>query len=208
MARKKKKRTIFWLVLLLILGSLAGGAYLLGVNLFAAVPLSPAAISTQAAAECQAKITKMLIDETLAFNYQKTRDLVFGEDEITSWLNRNLSDPRLREVRVEIEKGLVTFRGRFEPLLAGEKAGALRSLLSRRFAGVGMVFSVTTRPRVQTNRVVFEPLHITWGRITVPPKLMPDLPDALGLNPFEKRIRTIQGVRIEDHALVVTVYAD
>ena len=207
MARKRKP-TRLCLVFLVVLALAGAAGYLAWTNLFAAVPLPPAAVSTQAAAACQAKITKMLIDETLAFNYQRTRDLVFDDRELTSWLRTNLANPRLRDVRVAAEGGRVIFRGRWKPFRAGERSGTLRALLGRRLSGVGAVFTIVARPRVKAERIVFEPVRITWGRITVPPGLMPDLPDALGLNPFEKRIRTIQGVRVQDHALVVTVYAD
>lgn len=201
----KKKRSPIVLVFVLLLVCAAAVILYLAINILASVELRSAETTPEAAISCQTKITKMLIDETLAFNYKNTKDIPFSELELNSWLYDRLGKDR---VMVEFGKDDMTFSGIVHPL-AGKKApGRADNFLLGRLGDIRVAFRIVAKPQVRANRIVFKPERIVLGRLHVPPKLMPELPKTLNLNPFQKQVRTIKGIRVDKDSLLVTVYAD
>lgn len=208
MVAKKKKSSTF-IIASLLLVCLAAVIVYLAVEIFAAVKINDPETSHEAVESCRAKITKMLIDETLAFKYKNTKDIPFSELEINSWLKEKL-DGKKRPVRVNVQlgKNRVTFSGHFNPFAKKRPESAGEESLFKPLQKTNIAFRIVTKPKIHSNRIFFEPITIVLGQLHVPPKLMPQLPNTLDLNPFEKKIRTLKEVRISDGSLLVTVYAD
>lgn len=203
--KTKKKRSPIFIISVLLLLCVTAGILFLAVNIFAHVEIKSVETSPEAAESCRAKITKMLIDETLAFNYQKTTDVPFSELEINSWLKE---EPGHNRIIVQLIKDRVTFSGFLNPLVKKTSEGKSDHSLFKFLEAVSIAFKIVSQPTIRSNRIVFEPETIVLGRLHIPPNLMPELPNTLNLNPFEKKIRTIKAIRIADGSLLVTVYAD
>ena len=65
----KKKKSSLFIISLLILLCIASGIFYISMKVFAPAKIAATDMSPEAAESCKAKITKMLIDETLAFNF-------------------------------------------------------------------------------------------------------------------------------------------
>jgi hypothetical protein len=207
MASKKKKSPTVIILILLTLCIAAGILYPV-TKIFAPVEFSEVEVSQEDAESCQAKITKILIDETLAFNYQNTQDISFTEPEINAWLREKRKNGRVVKVQAQLEKDRITFSGLLSPFSMKESKGEKDIFLLRKLQNVTVAFQIVTKPIISSNRIIFEPVQISFGRLQLPLRLMPELPKALHLNPFEEQIRTIKEIRTVDGAFLLTVYAD
>ncbi|MEK6776393.1 MAG: hypothetical protein AABY87_05870 [bacterium] len=204
----KKKKSPLLIISLLILLCIVSGIFYISMKVFAPVKITVAEMSPEAAESCKAKITKMLIDETLAFNFKKTNDIPFTEMEINSWIHQKLENDRVFIVHVQLDKDRTIFSGLFNPFISKASRGVKENFISKPLRNAKIAFRIVTKPSVLSNQIVFEPEEIFFGRLQIPPQFMPEILNDLDINPFEKQIRTIKEVHIIDGSLVVTVYAD
>lgn len=205
---RRKKKTSTGMIIGVILFCLVAGVLFLTLKIFSTVPIRSISTSPEAAASCQAKFTKMLIDETLAFNYQQTRDITFSEIEINSWLQEKLLNKRVPTIRGNLQKDRIAFSGLYRPFAGKSFVHSFPFSLFRNFAEISITFRLYTRPALRSDRVYFDLERVILGKLHIPPGLMPNFLNALDLNPFKKEVRTIKQVNITDGALIVTVYAD
>ncbi len=204
----KKKRSPTLIVLILLFLCIVAGIFYPVIKIFTPIEITAVEVSPEAAESCQAKITKILIDETLAFNFQKTRDIAFSESEINSWLQEKRKNDRIVKVHVKLEKGRITFSGLLSPFLRKESEGRRENFLLRHLQEITVGFRIVTEPVIRADRIIFKPGQIAFGRLQLPPRFMPELPNVLHLNPFEEQIRTIKEIRVVDGSFLVTIYAD
>ena len=204
----KKKKSPLFIISLLILLCIASGIFYISMKVFAPVTIAASEISAEAAESCKAKITKMLIDETLAFNFKKTKDISFTWMEINSWIHQKLENDRVFMVHVQLDKDRTIFSGLLNPFISNASSGTEENFISKQLRNAKIAFRIITKPAVRSNQIVFEPEQIFFGRLQIPPQFMPEILNDLDINPFEKQIRTIKEVHIIDGSLVVTVYAD
>ncbi|PJA76129.1 MAG: hypothetical protein CO150_03735 [Nitrospirae bacterium CG_4_9_14_3_um_filter_53_35] len=207
MPAKKKKSPLF-IIFLLILLCIVSGILYISMKVFSPVKIAATDISTEAAESCQAKITKMLIDETLAFNFKKTKDISFTGMEINSWVQQKLENDRVFKVYVQLDKDRTIFSGLFNPFISKTLKGMEENFISKQLRNAKIAFRIVTKPAVRSNQIVFEPEEIFLGDLRIPPQFMPEILNDLDINPFEKQIRTIKEVHIIGGSLIVTVYAD
>jgi hypothetical protein len=210
MTRRKRRRParILFAVLLLCL---AAAVSLVGARVFATPEILLATTSAEAAGECQAKITKMLIDETLSFKFKTTEDIHFSEMELNSWLNDNLSQAQRGQVvsaQISFHRNGTTFTGLLRPFDRRPFEKSRSNSLLERIITRTVSFRVETKPTIRENQIHFEPRKITLGHLPIPPQLVPRFLEALHLNPFTGQIRTVKELRLADRSLYVTVYID
>jgi hypothetical protein len=150
----------------------------------------------------------MLIDETLAFNYQKTKDITFSEKEINSWLKENVTKPSIPTIHGMLKKNKIFFTGLYRPFAGKSFVHSPPFSFFPGFEKIAISFRLYTVPTLRNDRIYFDLEKVILGELHVPPELMPNFFNALDLNPFKKEVRTIKEIRIEDGTLIVTVYAD
>jgi len=204
----RKKKTPTGIIIGIILLCLIAGVLFLNLKIFSTVPIRVTPTSQEAAESCQAKFTKMLIDETLAFNYQKTRDITFSQIEINSWLQAKLRNDRVTTIRGNLQKNSIVFSGLFRPFAGKSFARSFPFSLFPNFDTISITFRIYTHPTLRSDRVYFDLERVILGKLHIPPSLIPNFLNALDLNPFKKEVRTIKDVRIAKGSLIVTVYAD
>ncbi|NOY53758.1 MAG: hypothetical protein GXP58_09085 [Deltaproteobacteria bacterium] len=204
----RKNKTPTGILVGIILFCLIAGVLFLTLKVFSTVPIRVTPTSPEAAKSCQAKFTKMLIDETLAFNYQKTRDITFSQLEINSWLQEKLRNEQVTTIRGTLQKNRIIFSGLFRPFAGKSFARSFPFSLLRNFEKITITFRIYTRPTLRSDRVYFDLERVILGKLHIPPGLIPNFLNALDLNPFKKEVRTIKDVRITNGSLIVTVYAD
>jgi hypothetical protein len=205
---RRKKRVPTRLILAVLLVCLITAGFFFWIKIFEPVDIPPATTSLEAAESCETKITKILIDETLAFKFKSTEEISFSELEINSWLHNNLNKGRLSSINVKLGNNRITFSGRFSPFSKpprGKEPGKSQLEQTR---NAKIAFRVITVPKIRADRIFFEPEEIVLGRLYVPPILMPNFLETLELNPFEKESRIIKSIRVADGSLFVTVFID
>lgn len=208
MIAKKKKSPTFIISILLLL-CLAAAIVYVSMEIFSKTGFNIPETSRESAESCRAKITKMLIDETLAFKYKNTKDIPFSELEINSWLMEKLAEEKRNvRVHVQLDRGNVIFSGLFNPFKKKRPETGGEASLMQSLKIMNISFRIVTSPKIRSDRIIFEPTSIILGQLRVPPRMMPQLPNSLELNPFEKQIRTLKDIRVADGSLLVTVYAD
>ena len=204
----KKKKSPIVVIFILILLCIAAGVLYLSLNIFASVNITAPETSIEAADSCQSKLTKILIDETLAFKYKKTKEIPFSSLELNSWFHEKRMNGQVEKVSIHLDKDQAVFEGLFKPFAKKKFSRIGAQKQNSALQKVAIAFKIETTPNVLSNRVTFEPTSIVLGRQTIPPNLLPDLLNNLNLNPFEKKMKTTKEVRIQDDSLLITVYVD
>ncbi len=210
MTRRRRKKSA-WILPVVLLLCLAASISLLGVRIFSAPQISLAPTSAEAAGACQAKITKMLIDETLSFKFKTTEDIHFSEMEVNSWLNDKLKETksgRVESAQIAFHRNGTTFTGLLRPFDRRPFEKPRTYSLLERIITRAVSFRVETKPIIRENQIYFEPRKITLGHLPLPPPLFPRFLEALHLNPFTGQIRTVKELRLAERSLFVTVYID
>ncbi|MDX1763676.1 MAG: hypothetical protein R3231_05090 [bacterium] len=207
MARRKKKIKVGLIVSAIALALLAAAAYL-ALQIFQPIQIVSPATRAEAAESCETKITKMLIDETLAFKFKSTEDIPFSELEINSWLHQRAGKGTISSIHAKLLKDRIVFSGTMTPFsgqseVPGQLSRILPAIRDRRVA-----FKISTIPRIDSDRIFFVPDAITLGNLYVPPFVMPHFLDTFDLNPFRKESRVIKSIRVADGSLFVTIYVD
>ncbi len=210
MTRRGRKKLTRILIAALLL-CLAVAVYLAGARVFSPPDLLLAPTSAEAASACQAKITKMLIDETLSFKFKTTEDIQFSEMEVNSWLHDRLNETekgRVVSAQIAFHRNGTTFSGLIRPFDRRPFEHPRSNSLFERITTRAVSFRVETKPMIRENQIHFEPRQIMLGHLPVPPPLVPRFLEALNLNPFTGQIRTVKEIRLADRSLYVTVYID
>lgn len=191
----------------MLLALLAATAFL-SLQIFKPIQITSPVTSAEAAEHCETKITKMLIDETLAFKFKSTEEIPFSELEINSWLHQRLGKGMITSIHAKLVNDRILFSGLLNPFnqSSQEQAGGHHILAAIREKQIG--FRISTTPRIDSDRIFFVPDEIVLGRLYVPPFVMPHFLDTFDLNPFRKESRVIKSVRVADGSLFVTVYID
>jgi len=207
MARRKKKISAGSIASAILLALLAAAVFL-SLKIFEPVQITSPVTSPEAAEHCETKITKMLIDETLAFKFKSTEEIEFSEMEINSWLHQRLGKGVIASIHAKLLSNRMIFSGLMTPFTGKSEARAGgRDILSR-IRNKPIAFRISTIPKISSDRIFFVPDEIILGELYLPPFVMPHFLDTFNLNPFRKESRVIESIRVADGSLFVTVYID
>lgn len=207
MARRKKKISAGLVAAGIFLALLAAVVFL-SIKIFEPIQIASPVTSPEAAEHCETKITKMLIDETLAFKFNSTEDIQFSEEEINSWLHQRLGKGLITSIHAKLVTDRIVFAGLFDLFSGKSEASAGGHNILSRIRDKRIAFRISTIPRVDSDRIFFVPEEIVLGDLYIPPFVMPHFLDTFDLNPFRKESRVIKSIRVADGSLFVTIYVD